>query len=341
VLHRDFKPSNILVDENDHPRITDFGLAKRARGDFGLTVTGQLLGSPNFMPPEQTSGKSGKVGPASDVYGLGAIVYHLLTGRPPFQAETIEDVLRQLHEADPVAPRLLNPSIPRDLETICLKCLAKDPRKRYASAEALADDLHRFLATEPIHARRVSWHERARKWARRRPALAALIAVVLLAVGLLTLGSIAYSVRVRGERDRAEHNFQLAMRAVDGMLTEVGDEQLAFEPRMEEKRKALLSKALELYQEFLKEKEHDPRVRLETAQRRSAGQLQIEQHRRRALLAEDPQPLSHGRSPERPVAARREHVEADLAERVVVVDHEDERAVCDTHRGGGCYHRVP
>jgi eukaryotic-like serine/threonine-protein kinase len=129
VLHRDLKPSNLLIDENDQPRITDFGLARRARGDFGLTVTGQLPGSPNFMPPEQTSGKSGKAGPASDVYGLGAIVYHLLTGRPPFQAETIEDVLRQLHESDPVAPRLLNPNIPRDLETICLKCLEKDPAK--------------------------------------------------------------------------------------------------------------------------------------------------------------------------------------------------------------------
>ena len=178
VLHRDLKPSNILIDENDHPRITDFGLAKRARGDFGLTVTGQLLGSPNFMPPEQTSGKSGKVGPASDVYGLGAIVYHLLTGRPPFQAETIEDVLRQLHEADPVAPRLLNPSIPRDLETICLKCLEKDPAKRYPSARELADELGRFLRDEPIQARPVNAPEKIWRWCRRKPMVASLIALV-------------------------------------------------------------------------------------------------------------------------------------------------------------------
>jgi eukaryotic-like serine/threonine-protein kinase len=178
VLHRDLKPSNILIDENDQPRITDFGLAKRAHGDFSLTATGQLLGSPNFMPPEQTSGKSGKVGPASDVYGLGAIVYHLLTGRPPFQAETIEDVLRQLHELDPVAPRLLNPSIPRDLETICLKCLEKDPAKRYQSARELADELGRFLRDEPIQARPLNAPEKIWRWCRRKPVVASLIALV-------------------------------------------------------------------------------------------------------------------------------------------------------------------
>ena len=189
VLHRDLKPSNILIDENDQPRITDFGLAKRARGDFGLTVTGQLLGSPNFMPPEQTSGKSGKVGPASDVYGLGAIVYHLLTGRPPFQAETIEDVLRQLHEADPVAPRLLNPSIPRDLETICLKCLEKDPAKRYPNARELADELDRFLRDEPIRAHPINAPEKIWRWCRRKPVVASLIALVGIALLAGMLGT--------------------------------------------------------------------------------------------------------------------------------------------------------
>ncbi|MGZ8939906.1 MAG: WD40 repeat domain-containing serine/threonine protein kinase, partial [Limisphaerales bacterium] len=191
VLHRDLKPSNILIDENDHPRITDFGLAKRARGDFGLTVTGQVLGSPNFMPPEQTSGKSGKVSPASDVYGVGAIIYHLLTGRPPFQAETIEDVLRQLHEADPVAPSLLNPSVPRDLETICLKCLEKDPAKRYPSARELADELGRFLDDEPIHAHPLKTPEKIWRWCQRKPVLASLVALVFL-VGSIGLAGILW-----------------------------------------------------------------------------------------------------------------------------------------------------
>jgi serine/threonine-protein kinase len=150
VLHRDLKPSNVIIDGNDQPRIADFGLAKRVRGDFGVTVTGQALGSPNFMPPEQTSAKSGKVGPASDVYGIGAVLYHLLAGRPPFHAETIEELLLLLRDADPVTPRLLNPSVPRDLETICLKCLEKDPARRYATAQALADELNRFLRDEPI-----------------------------------------------------------------------------------------------------------------------------------------------------------------------------------------------
>jgi eukaryotic-like serine/threonine-protein kinase len=187
VLHRDLKPSNILIDENDQPRITDFGLAKRARDDFGLTLTGQVLGSPSFMPPEQTSAKSGKVGPASDVYGIGAILYHILTGRPPFQADSIDGLLTQLRENDPVAPRLLNPSIPRDLETLCLKCLEKDPAKRYPSALALADELNRFLHDEPIHARPVGALEKIGRWCRRKPVLASLILLVhLVAIAGLT-----------------------------------------------------------------------------------------------------------------------------------------------------------
>ena len=208
VLHRDLKPSNILIDENDQPRITDFGLAKRVRGDFGLTVTGQLLGSPNFMPPEQTSGKSGKVGPAGDVYGLGAIVYHLLTGRPPFQAETIEDVLRQLHEADPVAPRLLNPSIPRDLETICLKCLEKDPAKRYPNARELADELDRFLRDEPIRAHPINAPQKIWRWCRRKPLLTSLIALVFVVSAAGIMGILVQWQRAErnaaAERDQHE-----------------------------------------------------------------------------------------------------------------------------------------
>jgi eukaryotic-like serine/threonine-protein kinase len=127
TLHRDLKPSNVLIDADDQPRVTDFGLAKRLHGDFGVTITGQVVGSPNFMPPEQASGKRAVVGPATDVYGIGAVLYNLLTGRPPFQAGTIEDVLRALHESEPVPPRQLNPSVPRDLETICSSASKKSP----------------------------------------------------------------------------------------------------------------------------------------------------------------------------------------------------------------------
>jgi len=159
VLHRDLKPSNVLIDSNDQPRITDFGLAKRLDGDSSLTMTGQMLGSPNFMPPEQASSERGKVGRPSDVYGLGAILYHLLTARPPFQAESFESVINQVLNSEPVSPRLLNSSVPPDLETICVKCLQKEPSRRYQSAQELADELNLFLhhETDPrasCHARR-------------------------------------------------------------------------------------------------------------------------------------------------------------------------------------------
>src|SRR5207247_4432920 len=158
-LHRDLKPSNVLVDASDQPRITDFGLAKRFDDSQPstispqLTLTGQMLGSPNFMPPEQASSQRGKVGRHSDVYGLGAILYYLLTARPPFQAESFESVINQLLNNEPVSPRLLNSSVPPDLETICLKCLEKEAPRRYQSAQELADELGRFLRNEPIQAR--------------------------------------------------------------------------------------------------------------------------------------------------------------------------------------------
>ena len=138
ILHRDLKPSNVLIDANDQPRVTDFGLARRLEGDSELTVTGQVLGSPNYMPPEQAVGRRGKVSRRSDVYSIGAMLYHVLTGRPPFVGEGLTDTLEQVLNSEPVSPRLLNPSAPRDLETICLKCLEKDPEKRYVTAQALA-----------------------------------------------------------------------------------------------------------------------------------------------------------------------------------------------------------
>jgi len=187
ILHRDLKPSNVLVDASDQPRITDFGLAKRLDSNSSITVTGQMLGSPNFMPPEQASAQRGKMGRHSDVYGLGAILYHLLTARPPFQAESFESVINQVLNTEPVSPRLLNSSVPPDLETICVKCLQKEPASRYQSAQELADELGRFLRHEPIHARPVSRVERTWRWCRRKPALAGLILALhlVLALGLM------------------------------------------------------------------------------------------------------------------------------------------------------------
>src|SRR5262245_516437 len=169
VLHRDLKPSNILLDPFDQPRVTDFGLARQLDSGVELTLSGQALGSPGYMSPEQVLGRHAAVGPASDIYSLGAVLYHLLTGRPPFQGDTVPAVLQQVQTVEPISLRRLNPGVPRDLETICLKCLEKDPSRRYAAAQALADELDRFLRDEPIQARPVSAAGRLWRWCRRRP----------------------------------------------------------------------------------------------------------------------------------------------------------------------------
>jgi tetratricopeptide (TPR) repeat protein len=182
ILHRDLKPANILVDEEGHPHITDFGLAKRVAGESELTQSGAVLGTPAYLSPEQASGHSGNLTTASDVYGLGAVLYALLAGAAPFGGPSVIETLDAVRTQPPQPPSRLNPKVPRDLEIICLKCLEKEPSRRYASARDLADDLRRCLAGEPIAARPVGGLTRARLWCRRRPALAALSAALVLAV---------------------------------------------------------------------------------------------------------------------------------------------------------------
>lgn len=186
TLHRDLKPANVLVDTDDQPHITDFGLAKRVAGDAGLTATGAVLGTPSYMSPEQASGRQADVGPHSDVYSLGAILYELLTGRPPFCAASAVATLRQVTDNPPAAPRTLNHEVPQDLETICLKCLEKSPHVRYHSARELAEELGRFLNHEPIHARPASAVRKIETWVRRRPwvvtATSSLVVLVLVCI---------------------------------------------------------------------------------------------------------------------------------------------------------------
>jgi WD40 repeat protein/serine/threonine protein kinase len=206
VIHRDLKPANVLLGSDGSPKISDFGLAKQLTEAEAplkhVTHTGEIMGTPSYMAPEQAQGKPQEVGAPADIYGLGAILYELVTGRPPFKGETLQDTLEQVRTQEPVVPSRLQPKLPRDLTTICLKCLEKDPGKRYASAEALAEDLRRFLERKPIHARSVSHLEKLWRWCRRNPLIAIpSAAAVLLLVGFVILLSVSTVLVWRANQD--------------------------------------------------------------------------------------------------------------------------------------------
>jgi tetratricopeptide (TPR) repeat protein len=284
ILHRDLKPANVLLSGDGVPKISDFGLAKQFAGAADTpeaecrTESGAIVGTPGYMAPEQAGGPSGAVGPAADVYALGAILYEALTGRPPFKAATVLETLEQVRSQEPVPPGRWQRDVPRDLETVCLKCLEKDARRRYASASDLADDLVRFLAGEPIRARAVRPWERAWKWTRRRPAAAALMVVSVLAVLRLAAGMLVHNAQLhqavaqataneaeaQRQRRLADERYRAARDSHRRMLQRLGDERLAGSPRLEELRREWLEDAQRFYQAVLAQVDNpDPDIRLD------------------------------------------------------------------------------
>ena len=257
VLHRDIKPSNLILDTRGTVWVTDFGLAK-AEGSEDLTQSGELVGTLVYMAPERFQGWSD---PRSDVYSLGLTLYELLTLESAFADTDRARLVRRIADEEPPRPRRLDRRVPRDLETIVLRAMAKEPGDRYQSAAAVSVDLKRFLRGEPIEAHRKSIVSRSVKWAKRRPAAAALLAVSFLAALVIFAGTVWYNARLAATAGRAERNFQKALAAVETMLSEVGSEELAGVPLMEPVRRRLLEEALTFYREFLGERGADDVVR--------------------------------------------------------------------------------
>jgi eukaryotic-like serine/threonine-protein kinase len=247
IIHRDLKPSNVMFATDGTPKITDFGLAKRLDVD-GYTETGQVLGSPSYIPPEQAQGRAKEVGPTADVYALGAILYEMLTGRPPFKGKTSVETVIQVLNDDPVSPSQLLPRVPRDLETICLKCLAKEPHKRYPTALELAIDLDRYLADRPIQARRTPIFERGLKWVRRRPAISSMLTVACLALSLSGVAALRSAAALRAELDRDELRLtKLRNELIDGRYPIAELSQLMARTERDHRLAGVHARALEMF----------------------------------------------------------------------------------------------
>lgn len=278
IVHRDLKPGNVLIgDDLASAKISDFGLARRM-DEHGLTETGAILGTPGYLAPEQTVGSGSTVGPTADIYSLGAILYEMLTGRPPFRGENLLETLELARTTDPVAPRRLRSSIPRNLETITLKCLQRDPRKRYTNAADLLADLERFQRGEPIHARRASWPERLTRWTRRNPMATALIVVFLGAAISLAISqrrtqraldrAEANESRAKDASERANVNYRAARDALEKILSRTSSPGQKEVPGLRSLSRKQREDALEFYLAVAERADDDPAIKQDVAQSR-------------------------------------------------------------------------
>jgi WD40 repeat protein/serine/threonine protein kinase len=275
IVHRDLKPANILLTEQGQPKITDFGLAKELDTAVRQTRSGAVMGTPSYMAPEQAQGRIDRIGPVTDVYALGAILYEMLTGRPPFQGETPVDTILQVIGNEPVPPSRLQPKVPRDLETICLKCLEKDPARRYELSADLAEDLDRFLRLEPIRARPVGAGERFARWARRNPTLASVSATIALTILLAFIVITISRNQAITARNEANNAKDAAVRLADD------NARLAEQERTQRQQSELQSAHLLYEQAYARCQQRDPRSlhwlvhALEHAHRVGAEELEI------------------------------------------------------------------
>ncbi|MCS5629552.1 MAG: serine/threonine protein kinase [Pirellulaceae bacterium] len=255
ILHRDIKPANVLVNKKDIPLVTDFGLAKQVHEKSGMTMEGSVLGTPSYMPPEQARGNLDEVNTRSDIYAIGATLYHLLTGNPPFAAASVYETIRQVLNKEPAEPQERNPDIPQDLATICMKCLQKSPDKRYQTALELQEELQRFLQGKPILARPISNVERLSRWCLRNRLIATSSATAIIGVlAMLVTMTVAYFVTNDALLD-ARKSFERSKQTVDDFFVVVTQNELLQTPNTREVREVMLDKALQYYESLRRQRE--------------------------------------------------------------------------------------